>query len=305
MNNFLRIFIMKQKKGFTLIELLVVISIIALLLAILMPALGKARNLAMIATCSGQLRQWGVVCAQYTNENNNMFWQGWFGDPQPGNQNPAVKLWMCVTWKYYQNPDFLFCPAAKLPFTKENATRGTADTAWGGGKDGLTWCSMPKPGVKDKNGKMAMWNPKGSYGENSFVANKTGGNYTSDTQYWRSREIKGSNNVPMLGDSAWLDAWVGQDATPPPYKDADGISKDNMWRLCIDRHKGKVVWVFVDGSVRPVGLKELFTLLWSKNYKPEKNPFTWSYYGGTGGNPSNLWKSEAPWMTGFKEYMDK
>jgi prepilin-type N-terminal cleavage/methylation domain-containing protein/prepilin-type processing-associated H-X9-DG protein len=58
---------MKQAKykGFTLVELLVVIAIIALLLSILMPALGKARQAAMRVVCSTHLNQIGVGIALY------------------------------------------------------------------------------------------------------------------------------------------------------------------------------------------------------------------------------------------------
>jgi prepilin-type N-terminal cleavage/methylation domain-containing protein len=297
------IMVTKYKSGFTLIELLVVISIIALLLAILMPSLGKARNLAMIASCSGQLKQWGVVCSQYANENNNMFWQGHWGDPQPAQQNDQAKMWMCVMWKYYLNPEFTYCPAAKIQNSVGDSASGNSDRAWGG-TQGLGWCKMPKPGVRDKNGNLAYWAPKGSYGENSWVANKTGSYMDANPKerafYWRSRDIRGGNEVPMLGDSSWIDGWIFQNATPPQYKDAHG--DDNMWRICIDRHKGKDVWLFVDGSVKGIGIKELFTLTWHRGYKSQSNPYTWRYYSGSVGNPSSLWPA---WMKGFKEYMDK
>lgn len=55
--------------GFTLIELLVVISIIALLIAILLPALSAARNSAKLMSCLSNLRQLGVANAIYDTEN--------------------------------------------------------------------------------------------------------------------------------------------------------------------------------------------------------------------------------------------
>ena len=55
-------------KGFTLIELLVVISIIALLIALLLPALAKARSLALATICESNLRQIGTGVQEYAQE---------------------------------------------------------------------------------------------------------------------------------------------------------------------------------------------------------------------------------------------
>lgn len=57
--------------GFTLIELLVVVGIIGLVLAILMPALSRARQEAYKIQCAGQLRQWGTGLTAFASEHNN------------------------------------------------------------------------------------------------------------------------------------------------------------------------------------------------------------------------------------------
>lgn len=59
--------------GFTLIELLVVVAIIALLIAILLPSLGKAREKAKLTACMSNLRQLGLAAFMYQGEYNGFF----------------------------------------------------------------------------------------------------------------------------------------------------------------------------------------------------------------------------------------
>ena len=80
------------KRGFTLIELLVVMVIIALLVGLLLPALGRAKEEARKTQCRSNLRQIGLATTMYTNDNKG--WTpvvyGWQGEAPGGNGSHAI-----------------------------------------------------------------------------------------------------------------------------------------------------------------------------------------------------------------------
>ncbi len=235
-----------RKRGFTLIELLVVISIIALLVSILMPALGRAREQARSTVCKSNLKQWGLIFRYYTDDNNGRFMQ-WA--PSGAGQG----TWIYSLHSYYQDGGYemRLCPATDR--TPEEGETIPARMAW-------------DTTIDDEYHKNSYSINNWCYNKNpNEDSNKIWGLQEADARAWRKNDQPHSSEIPMF-----LEGWrwgggpsVRSDPAPPTDTERHNTG---FGRYCLDRHNGGINICFMDTSVRYVGLKRLWDLKWNKTY---------------------------------------
>ena len=111
----------RTARAFTLIELLVVISIIALLIGILLPALGTARGAAKAVSSLSNVRQWGIGTISFADQNKDLI--PFFGYDNPGTAGgtPSTRAWDRNDWWANAVPQFL----GQRPYKQLSADLGT------------------------------------------------------------------------------------------------------------------------------------------------------------------------------------
>jgi len=268
---------MRRTKAFTLIELLVVISIIVLLMAILLPALQRIRRQGKAVACQSKLRQWGVIFSMYVNDNRGTL---------PSVITVGSRVWTQELRTYCtDNNDLLLCPmATRSEIRADNPYPISDSSTWLRvvGSKSTAW------EYRDTAGPIVKVDLSGSYGINEWL-----GWFRRDQPYLGSAR----NNLPVLLDCIYLEGQPGTFDDPPEYEGQIGRRPRDMTYFCINRHHGGINGLFLDWSVRKVGLKELWTLRW--------NPFLgagwlvfnpWTKAGGV--QPED-WPQ---WMRSFKDY---
>jgi prepilin-type N-terminal cleavage/methylation domain-containing protein len=155
-----------RKRGFTLVELLVVIGIIALLISVLLPTLGRAREHAQRVKCLANMKQIGLAMLMYANDHNGYVppryrlnngtayatTNTWGSDVGGGNAaaKPPVP-WQGVSLliappvggapqPYLKSIEVFFCPSdmTRAPYRKKQTFNGVTYLTWGPTSAGLT-----------------------------------------------------------------------------------------------------------------------------------------------------------------------
>jgi len=202
-----------NNKGFTLIELLVVISIIALLMSMLMPALAKVRDQAKTIVCLANLKQFGIGFNLYLESNNGHFMDDdhtWYDELMPIVQEK--KLYMC--------------PKATKTIREGARIAYSAFVVHEDSEDEI----------------------RGSYGLNDWLLTDWDGDSSSshplEDFLWKTSEVKKAYNIPILSGCSRMNIMtVSFGDEPPAYEgDVEGFMLIlYYWISAIRKH---TLWIY-------------------------------------------------------------
>lgn len=217
--------------GFTLIELLVVTAIIALLIGLLLPSLGRARESARASVCLSNLRQMFLACRLYADENKGL-------GPAIGQPYTALPNWALVveaasgrsgtTTDLYSTRSALVCP--------------TVNALYAG--------SMTRTYAMNATGHAGLTRPDGTEDPNNFDLPESPTN--PSTARIAFDLVGRAQDLPLLMDS--LVAVLASGVAPPTTRTASVL--DFRQEFHVQSRLGRVhaqqrfQWVAFDGAAR-------------------------------------------------------
>jgi prepilin-type N-terminal cleavage/methylation domain-containing protein/prepilin-type processing-associated H-X9-DG protein len=227
------------RRAFTLIELLVVVAIIALLMSILMPALGRAREGAKATVCASNLRELGIAALMYADRYNGHLITA--GMPHGGNVDEDV-AWINTLQTEYQNPLVARCPSDKS----------------------IYW-HVPVPPANVYR--------RASYALNYYLDPKIA--LANRGPYDRQEAVRRPSSTVLLVE---LVEHTEDPTAATDYAASDHVHPEEWWsdperkagqQVYLKRHVDKANYLFVDGRAVPYKFKQTYEIDLSGGFPPK------------------------------------
>ncbi|BAM02647.1 type II secretion system protein [Phycisphaera mikurensis] len=269
-----------NRRGFTLIELLVVISIIALLIGILLPALGAARASARDMKCLANQRQLALAGNAYFADYNGESFSHW----------PMDVFFRGDYIDVEENNQIQVCPSTENPTDRTGALgagapAGPVGAPYWYGSTGVAYLSGPRTSI-------SRFPSKGSYFYNGWISTDPYARVTVagagpdrterlKRNFRKADSIQTPSTTPFSADGVWTltapsvefsGGHPSSFAPEAPENTAGGSRAYGYHEMVMRRHgSGSNQFSFVDGSAGLFPWADMYAFTWYRDYDPQNN----------------------------------